>query len=73
MARVSRMIPAAEATPRMSAGRRNWSTWAVGDLLNSVKPRCGVHPHQIAGRTMTSVATQKLGTDRPMMAALRAT
>jgi hypothetical protein len=67
------MIPAADAMPRMRAGRMNWRTWRPGDLLNSVKPRCGVHPHQMAGRTMTRVAIQKLGTDSPMMAALRAT
>ena len=66
------MMAAPEAMPRMNAGRMNWSTWAVGDLLNSVKPRCGVHPHQMAGRTMTSVASQNPGTDNPRIAALRA-
>ena len=39
---------------------------------NSTKPLAGRQPHQIAGSTITSVASQKLGTESPRTAVLRA-
>src|SRR2546429_6007442 len=63
MARVSLMSAAPAATPRMNPGRRNCTRWPAGSWANSTYSETGRQPHQIAGRTMTSVASQKPGTD----------
>ena len=72
MPRVSRMIPAAEAIPRMTAGKTNWSTHAAGPAESSTNPVRGVHPHQIAGSSVTRMAVTNAGMDRPRIAMLRA-
>ena len=64
-------MAAEEAMPRMKAGKMNWMTCAHGSALNSVNWMGGLQFHQIAGRTTTSVASQKPGIDRPKMATLR--
>ena len=66
-----RMIPAAEAMPRMMAGKMNWSTYPVGFFENSTNRASGVQPHQIAGSRITTMAWTKPGIDSPRMAALR--
>ncbi len=65
-------MAAAEAMPRMKAGRMNCEMCAHLSLENSVNWMGGLHPHQIAGRSTTRVAIQKPGTDSPRMARLRA-
>src|SRR5437899_2081021 len=67
MARVSLMSAAPAATPRMNPGRRNCTRWPAGSWANSTYSETGRQPHQMAGRTMTSVASQKPGTDSPRM------
>src|SRR2546427_10977275 len=66
------MIPAAEAMPRMMAGKMNWSTYPAGSFENSTNRASGVQPHQIAGSRITTMAWTKPGIDSPRMAALRA-
>jgi hypothetical protein len=46
---------------------------ATGSTANGVNSADGRQFHQMAGRTITSVASQKAGTERPRMATLRAT
>src|SRR5262249_60712145 len=61
------------AIPRITPGSSSWVTWPTGSRENSTKPVTGRQPHQIAGSTIRSVASQNGGTDSPRGAALRAT
>ena len=72
MPRVRRMSPAAEAIPRIMAGRTNCRRWAAGSFESSVNLTCGVQPHQMAGRRITTIAVTKAGIESPRIAALRA-
>src|SRR5437764_430738 len=62
------MMAAAEATPRITAGRTNCDTCAQGSTENSVNWMGGLQPHQIAGRSTAKVAIQNPGTESPRMA-----
>ena len=65
------MIPHPGAIPRMMAGRMNWLRCCQGFTEKAVNCNGGAQPNQIEGSTMTRVAFQNWGTDRPTIAALR--
>ncbi len=65
------MIAAADAMPRMNAGRRNCAMCAQGSAEKAVNWMGGLQPHQMAGSSTHRVAIQKPGTERPRMAMLR--
>src|SRR5688572_8027530 len=58
--------------PSTRAGSHMWRRFATGSVVNGVKSAEGRQFHQIAGSTITRVASQKPGTDRPRIATLRA-
>ena len=63
MVRVSRMVTAESAVPRMSAGIDHLAEVLQRILrVNGMNFTSGDQPHQIDGNTITMVPIQKLGT-----------
>ena len=73
MVRVSRITTAEKALPRISAGMSICPIWRSGSSVKGVSFTSGDHPHQIDGKTMTRVPTQKPGSARARMANERVT
>ena len=67
------MDTAARRAPMMTAGMRSWLRHRTGSTHSGAKPMGGIHCNQIARNVMTTVASQKSGSDRPRMARSRPT
>jgi len=52
---------------------RSWLRQRAGSSQSGAKPMGGIHWTQIARNVMTTVASQKSGSDRPRMAKKRPT
>ena len=73
MVRVNRIVPAAEAVPRIRLGMMSTPRFPSGSSVNGTHSIGGDQPHQITGYIMTIIPSQKLGVARPMIAAERPT
>ena len=71
MVRVMRMVVADRAVPRIRLGMMNMAMFSAGSLANGTHSIGGDQPHQIAGKIMTMIPSQKLGVARPMTAMVR--
>ena len=73
MVRVSRMVIAEKASPRIRAGIAIWPRLVSGFSRKDVNFTSGDQPHQIEGKTMISVPIQKPGTASARIAKERVT
>ena len=66
-------MPAAPAVPRITLGMMSNPIFPSGSSVKETHSIGGAQPHQIAGKIMTMIASQKLGNAMPMTAAVRPT
>ena len=71
MVRVIRIMPADSAVPRMTLGMMRNPRFPSGSSIRDVYCIGGAQPHQIEGKIMTMMPSQKLGVAMPMTAMVR--
>ena len=68
-----RIDTAASRAPMITAGIVSWLRQRAGSSQIAAKPMGGIHWNQIARNVMTTVASQKSGSDSPSTAKNRPT